>query len=130
MSTALAVWAPVVRFNDKPGPEIRYRPPRDTLDPRYSACVRHHVACDCREAELAERIAELHSLLDEDRQHQDALAAIAQLHRRASYFGGPPICEECHHGWPCPTWRLAADVSWLVQMYERLGEGPAARSEP
>lgn len=33
-------------------------PPTDTRDPRYLTCVDHHVACDCREAELGEEIHE------------------------------------------------------------------------
>ncbi|MFC6081066.1 hypothetical protein [Sphaerisporangium aureirubrum] len=33
-------------------------PPKDTLDPRYAACITHRTACDCREAGLAEDIAE------------------------------------------------------------------------
>jgi hypothetical protein len=36
-----------------------YVPPRDTLDPRYERCTRHHTACDCREAVWAEHLAEL-----------------------------------------------------------------------
>jgi hypothetical protein len=36
-----------------------YDVPVDTRDPRYSACTDHRVACDCREAELAEQISEL-----------------------------------------------------------------------
>lgn len=32
------------------GVDILYTPPKDTRDPRYAACVDHHVACDCREA--------------------------------------------------------------------------------
>lgn len=35
-----------------------YDVPTDTLDPRHAACTDHHVACDCREAVLAEQIAE------------------------------------------------------------------------
>lgn len=34
---------------------VDYTPPQDTRDPRYAACVAHHVACDCREADWAER---------------------------------------------------------------------------
>ncbi|MEU6783436.1 hypothetical protein ABZ912_29935 [Nonomuraea angiospora] len=33
--------------------------PKNTMDPRYMACMHHHLACDCREAELAENLAEL-----------------------------------------------------------------------
>lgn len=35
-----------------------YDVPANTLDPRYAACTDHHVACDCREAELAEQLSE------------------------------------------------------------------------
>lgn len=38
--------------------QIAYRAPRDTMDPRYAACTNHRVACDCREAEHAEEMAE------------------------------------------------------------------------
>ncbi|WP_460779884.1 hypothetical protein [Nonomuraea fastidiosa] len=38
--------------------------PKNTLDPRWRACRNHHTACDCREAELAEEIAELRSERD------------------------------------------------------------------
>ncbi|WP_336214743.1 hypothetical protein [Nonomuraea sp. LPB2021202275-12-8] len=33
--------------------------PKNTMDPRWLACANHHTACDCREAELAEDLAEL-----------------------------------------------------------------------
>lgn len=33
--------------------------PKHTMDPRYRRCVSHHLACDCREAEMAEQIHEL-----------------------------------------------------------------------
>lgn len=33
---------------------VAYTPPGDTTDPRYDACTDHHVACDCREAEISE----------------------------------------------------------------------------
>lgn len=36
-----------------------YTAPKNTLDPRFAACTDHHPACDCREAEFAEEIAEL-----------------------------------------------------------------------
>jgi len=37
-----------------PTGHVLYRVPKNTLDPRYVECVDHHVACDCREAEMAE----------------------------------------------------------------------------
>jgi hypothetical protein len=48
---------PTIRFYD--GTKQAYDVPRDTMDPRYKACTYHHPACDCREAELSEQIAEL-----------------------------------------------------------------------
>src|SRR5262245_29381802 len=33
--------------------------PKNTMDPRYVACEYHHLACDCREAELSEETQEL-----------------------------------------------------------------------
>lgn len=39
-------------------PSIEYDVPKNTLDPRVEECTDHHVACDCREAELAEQINE------------------------------------------------------------------------
>jgi hypothetical protein len=44
-----------IRFNNA----VRYYDlPRDTLDPRYEACHSHYPACDCREASMAECLAE------------------------------------------------------------------------
>jgi len=45
-----------VRFAD--GTQLAADVPRDTLDIRYSACGNHHLACDCREASMAEAFAE------------------------------------------------------------------------
>jgi hypothetical protein len=41
-----------------PRPAVAYRVPRDTMDPRYATCTDHRVACDCREAEMAEQLGE------------------------------------------------------------------------
>lgn len=41
--------------------QVAYEVPANTCDPRYRQCTEHHVACDCREAELAEVIGELRS---------------------------------------------------------------------
>lgn len=77
ISSDLAV--PTVRF--KPGtPQagaIGYDIPQGTLDPRYAVCVDHHLACDCREAEQAETLAELR---DELRREREARAEdVAEL---------------------------------------------------
>lgn len=45
-----------VKFSD--GTTSGYMPPTNTMDPRYAACIDHHVACDCREADLREDIVE------------------------------------------------------------------------
>lgn len=68
------VMTPTVRF--KPGTDqagaTGYDVPKDTLDPRYAACTDHRVACDCREAERAETIAELLAELQEYRRAFEA----------------------------------------------------------
>ena len=38
--------------------QVAYDVPRNTCDPRYRQCTDHHVACDCREAELNEQLEE------------------------------------------------------------------------
>lgn len=59
MTVNAADLAPTVLFRGGPdgldNPKvIAYTPPRNTEDPRYAACAAHRVACDCREAEIAE----------------------------------------------------------------------------
>lgn len=52
---------PIVYFRNQAIPVDR-TPPRDTIDGnRWSLCTEHHLACDCREAELNEQINELRS---------------------------------------------------------------------
>ncbi|OMC00337.1 hypothetical protein A5733_04295 [Mycobacterium sp. NS-7484] len=48
---------PLVRFRGQ-SVAITSSPPSNTLDPRYLSCTNHHLACDCREAEKNEQIAE------------------------------------------------------------------------
>lgn len=57
---------PVVAFHD--GTQVAYKPPRDTMDPRYEACADHHTACDCREAERSEDRNEHKVAMDEARE--------------------------------------------------------------
>ncbi|MEU9888646.1 hypothetical protein [Sphaerisporangium sp. NPDC051011] len=42
--------------------------PKNTLDPRYAACIQHRTACDCREASVAEELGELRAEMGEVRQ--------------------------------------------------------------
>lgn len=63
MTTELVGPLPTIRFYD--GTKQAYNVPRDTMDPRFTACADHHPACDCREAELSEQISELRGELKE-----------------------------------------------------------------
>lgn len=50
---------PIVYFRNQAIP-VERTPPRDTVDGnRWASCTSHHLACDCREAELNEQINEL-----------------------------------------------------------------------
>jgi hypothetical protein len=77
---AVEVWAPVQRFNDIPNPSIRYRPPRNTLDARYAECFRHRVACDCREAHMAEDRDELRHYARAEQLLVNRMRQVARLH--------------------------------------------------
>lgn len=46
---------PTVRFK---GVRAVADPPQSTLDRRWDACTEHHLACDCREAEMNEALSE------------------------------------------------------------------------
>lgn len=65
-----------VMFHDDT--RLDYEPPRNTMDPRYAACTKHHVACDCREGEYQEEIDELRS---EWTQFRTVLATVLDGHR-------------------------------------------------
>lgn len=54
-----------------------YDVPTDTRDPRHDVCTDHHVACDCREAYLAEQINELR---DEYRLLREAIDTVLAGH--------------------------------------------------
>jgi hypothetical protein len=90
--------------------------PRNTCDPRVKTCVQHHLACDCREALLAEEITERRINHDDYHRHRDAARAVAWLHqprREAS-----PYCGSCGGHWPCPTFNL---VRPLLEPYDLPG---------
>jgi hypothetical protein len=71
VSKALVGPLPTIRFRD--GTVAAYTPPVHTGDPRWAACTEHRPGCDCREAELAEQIAELRAYL------KDAETAAAEV---------------------------------------------------
>lgn len=51
---------PIVYFRNQYAVPVDRTPPRDTIDgDRWAQCTDHHLACDCREAELGEEIREL-----------------------------------------------------------------------
>lgn len=120
MTTDLVLWAPLQLFNARgsggplPFPDIRYRPPRSTMDPRFLACTQHRVACDCREAEHAEEVAELRSEVELNRRYEDAIEALAALHgpKPGSEYCAAPGCLT---RFPCPTRNIVAPLSWRLK---------------
>jgi len=109
-TTTIELWAPTLTFNGRPAPfPIRYRAPRDTTDPRWQACHEHRTACDCREAEWAEQLAELRSEAHLVRLMEEAIDAVLAIHRKGDHGG----CRGCLHRYPCPTRNLVAHLSWL-----------------
>ena len=120
-STALVLLAPLVYFNDGPAvPEIRYRPPGDTTDPRYAACRQHRVACDCREAHMAEDRAEMRSYRDQADRLEQGVDAVLALHAGPDEWGR---CSApgCINDYPCPTRNVLAPLSWRERMNNSRG---------
>jgi len=58
--------------------------PRNTIDIRYAACHDHHLACDCREAMLAEDIAEYRAMF---RDLEQAILDAIKDHQTYAYTG-------------------------------------------
>jgi hypothetical protein len=83
-SQALVGPLPTVRFQD--GTKVAYTPPKSTMDNRWRDCTEHRVACDCREAELAEIIAELRGELD---YAQQVAREVLAGHPTYAYEDGP-----------------------------------------
>ena len=119
MVTTSALVGPLRQITFQDGTKLVYTPPRDTLDPRYRACARHHPACDCREAELSEQIHEGRYADTARQETENALQAIARLHRRTDNLYVGAYCEECRKAWPCPTWKLAAATDWLGKIHDQ-----------
>jgi hypothetical protein len=133
------------------GPTEWHDLPRSTLDIRYAACGNHHLACDCREALLAEDIAEYRGMF---RQAEQAILAAIEGHQTYAYTGssdtgwssaddfGQCKCPACaiaraaHIGFSeCMQQRLAAskrleaearerDRAYFTALYPNLNEVP------
>lgn len=90
---------PLIRFRGGQQLPVPHAPPAETTDPRFYACTDHHLACDCREAELGERLSEMRS----EYQHltttvKAALAADIAGHPtrvREGYAGRPDLECQC-----------------------------------
>lgn len=80
-----------VQFRD--GTCVDYKGPANTLDPRWRACTSHRVACDCREAELREDLAEYNAQLRETR---NAIAEICAGHPDGCMCTGCQIARRLH----------------------------------
>lgn len=105
-------WAPVLHFNHRfhrvPAfPDVRYRVPRDTRDPRWEACRVHHPACDCREAEINEQLREYRHDAGQRQVLVERLRAIARMHAPTRERRMCPVCIE--QG-PCSTRALAVEA--------------------
>lgn len=87
-----------------------YDLPKSTLDMRYSACIDHHPACDCREATIAESFAEHKAEFDE---LYNAVLAAIEGHQTYAFTSGGSRDEfaECK----CPACGIAraAQVGWF-----------------
>jgi hypothetical protein len=92
---------PVKRVVFQYGPRatsVNYDVPANTGDSRYALCLDHHVACDCREADLAELIGELRGML---RQFDAAFDAVLSGHPTGSSYD--PDTNNCQ----CTGCRIA-----------------------
>lgn len=112
MSGRLVGPMPTVRFRD--GARRVADPPRSTLDLRWLVCRDHHTACDCREAELAEQIADFRAEAQAARRTEEACTAVLRLHV-ASPLG---YCRSCHDQYPCPTRVLLLPHSFTIRLEE------------
>lgn len=103
-----------IRFRD--GSTQVYDPPRDTRDLRYVGCADHRPACDCREAEMAERITEMRAEAELAGMAEQAITAVLRIHARGQR--GSRYCQGCRQIYPCPTRVLLAPHSWLIRFEE------------
>jgi hypothetical protein len=116
---ALVGPVPTVRFHD--GTVVAYSPPRSTVDGnRWRSCTDHRVACDCREAELAEQISELRSEL---KAVADVARRVLAGHATYAWEDGPN--GERAVGCMCTGCQIVRDT-YVLLSHEM---GPNARDE-
>jgi hypothetical protein len=105
---------PMVWFHD--GTKQAYTPPRNTIDPRYVACGAHHPACDCREAEFAEQLAEYRAQINEI---EKAAERVLAGHAAYSWRRDPGTGEEVAAHCMCTGCQIARaahlHAAWLVR---------------
>jgi hypothetical protein len=80
-----------VQFHD--GTQVAYAAPANTLDPRYIACTEHRVACDCREAEQREDLADVNA---EFKMLRSAITEILAGHPEGCMCTGCQIARRTH----------------------------------
>jgi hypothetical protein len=112
MSTDLVGPLPTITFHGgprairEPGnlPKTVYLPPKNTMDPRFLACTYHHPACDCREAEMAENLAEW-------RHEYQALKAIVLRHAEGHRIDADWTYRQVFDRWEngVQVWRYERD---------------------
>ena len=86
---------------------VVYAPPTDTCDPRYEACVDHHVACDCREAEMSE---DRHEWAYGRKEIREAVDTILAGHPTNIYGAPNPYTGETDPPCQCTGCQLARAI--------------------
>lgn len=110
----------MIEFHD--GAQVDYAPPSSTLDPRYKACSQHRPACDCREAEHAEALAEI---VAEQRRVARAVREIVAGHPTYLNAEMTPGCQCCG----CAIARLLDSWGYEVTAPEPPQGQPSKNSE-
>jgi hypothetical protein len=86
---------------------VNYTPPSDTCDPRWDACHDHHVACDCREAEMSE---DRHEWAYERKEIREAVDTILAGHPTYTHGAPNPYTGEVDPPCQCTGCQLARAI--------------------
>lgn len=123
VSAVTALVGPLSPVRYATGPTRWHDLPRSTLDIRYTACGSHHLACDCREAMLAEDAAEWRAMY---RQLESALLTAIKGHPTWAYDerGFTDEAGECK----CPPCLIARETftgytEWATAARKARGGG-------